>query len=68
VRSNIDPSDASNLAISKYGGTNAESIFSKDGSLKHKKINRVGQNNLYRNKFNAKNVYQQSRYTKTDAT
>ena len=61
------PSDASHLAASKYGKSDAGSIVSKEDSLKNKHASKfVNKQTLHVN--NKNKAYQKSRYTKTDAT
>lgn len=67
VKSNVEPSDASNLAISKFGRTNTGSVISEEESSKNdghklKNTSRIG------HKLQSKHLCQNSRYTKTDAT
>jgi hypothetical protein len=69
VKSNLEPSDASNLAISKFGRTNTGSVISEEESSKNEhQIWKDQQISHLSTKFNSKNVLQNSRYTKTDAT
>lgn len=66
MKANGDPTDASQLAISKWGRTNTESILSKEDSVKQGQFN--AGNNMYYTKYTTNNGYQPSKYTKTDAT
>ena len=69
VRSNVEPSDASHLAISKFGRTNTGSVISEESSSKNGKSKIKAKNAVsLGKKFHSKNIYQNSRYTKTDAT
>lgn len=70
VKSNIDPSEASHLAISKFGKTNTESIISEEDSCNNRNQIKKGQ---MHSKFNSsrlhnKNFKYPSGNAKTDAT
>lgn len=63
------PSEASQLAISKFGRTNTGSVISEEASSRRTKSKSKAKPSVHLgNKFNSKNLYQHSRYTKTDAT
>lgn len=69
VKSHVDPTDASHLAISKYGRTNTGSVISEEDSSNHgnSKII-INKESKFGNKIVSKNQMQLSRYTKTDIT
>lgn len=68
VQSHVDHSEASHLAISKFGRTNTGSIISEEESSKHGANIDEKNNNSIEKKIKSKNIFQYSRYTKTDAT
>ena len=70
IKSNVDPTEASHLAISKFGKTNTESIISEEDSPNNRNNITKG---AIQNKFNSSRLH--SKYlnrptgnTKTDAT
>jgi hypothetical protein len=69
VKSHIDPSEASNLAISKFIRTNTGSVITEEDSSKNGNSKIEGTHKL---SFGSKKVSNsklpQSRYTKTDVT
>jgi len=64
----LEHSEASHLAISKFGRTNTGSVISEEDSSNHE--NNVDERNhgLIGQKIQSKNNLHYSRYTKTEAT
>ena len=68
LRSNGANSDASHLAISKFGQTNTESLLSKDDVGYKNNLNNVCGRKQHSKKLKNKQGYQKLGYNKTDAT